>query len=331
MALRRSKRLAASTTPPPPRRSGRIRDIAERAARPRATIRINPALQQRRRDAAAAAAAAVAASPSPNRPTPAPAPAPDAAPGTPTPAATRVTRRTRRTVSPPEWMAWRQDFLQIQYGPQGRRRNRNLKCVVSVSQPPQGIYSRLQYHASFFLGNNKVATINAFRIDKTTTNAPNAEASWMGDFLNATRIENVRNERNGREVAKLLRACFRLDGVAKASVRAFRDEMTNEGVMIIDSVYVLDGYEGRGLMRPMLQMFRSGLQRLPEWFVFRGVLILSPARFEGELGSRWGDMSDSDVANTLRGMYERADNYQFCGNLPAWDETMIIMARMVED
>ncbi|KAF2165875.1 hypothetical protein M409DRAFT_23607 [Zasmidium cellare ATCC 36951] len=330
MAPRRRANTTA-TAREPARRSARLVAAAARAsgAPRRSTIRINPAAEARRRAAAEAAAAAIEASPEPEDIPAAPesTPPPEGSPslGSPTPPAEDT-----------NFLAYTTSYRTIQYGPRGEREERRLKCMLVVARPPPHVESRLRYYASFFLdGENgsedgpKVAVMSSYRIDKRTTNAPNAKASWIDDYLTVPDPNAL--SADSRELAKLLRSVFKVDGVAKHSIRALRNQMNRRGVMVIDVVNVFPAFQGRGLMRTILQMFRAALQELPEWFVFRDVLILNNARFTGEMGDTWGEMTDDAVANTLRNMYERMDNYQWCGNQTAWGEMMGIMARMVQD
>lgn len=79
----------------------------------------------------------------------------------------------------------------------------------------------------------------------------------------------------------------------------------------------------------MLQMFRHMLGTLPEWLCFSDVLVLTPGRLTDEKGNVWAEFTDEEVENTLRGMYEANDDYQWCGNLESVGYSVLVMARTV--
>ncbi|KAK0363611.1 hypothetical protein LTR59_005591 [Friedmanniomyces endolithicus] len=104
-----------------------------------------------------------------------------------------------------------------------------------------------------------------------------------------------------------LRALYTKDGTVKASNKAMVAELRDHGLMFIEMIHTIPPHAQRGLLRPMLTLFRSLLQQLPEWYAFDGLLVLVPAQPAGDRGDVWGD-SDQVEAQLTR-IYTRADEY----------------------
>ncbi|KAK3067027.1 hypothetical protein LTR53_016331, partial [Teratosphaeriaceae sp. CCFEE 6253] len=111
------------------------------------------------------------------------------------------------------------------------------------------------------------------------------------------------------ETQLCLQALFDKRGVVRPKVVALQQELRDHGLIFIQLVYTLDEYQKRGLMRPMLTLFRSLVRQLPEWFAFDDTLVLVPAKPDGSASDSWGRRRLGSVDNQLSSMYEKCDGY----------------------
>ncbi|KAK1074154.1 hypothetical protein LTR74_001401 [Friedmanniomyces endolithicus] len=173
--------------------------------------------------------------------------------------------------------------------------------------------ARLAYNACFYLNldpndpaaETLVSTIDAWRIEKRTSAKPKAKQGWIRDFLAA--IPRGKKDSHWRETWYCMRALYGKDGTVQASINNFAGDLRDDGLMFVEIVHTLPLYAGRGLLAPMLTLFRSLLQQLPEWFAFDGLLVLVPAPPAGERGNVWNKGVDAEAR--LAGIYNKADHY----------------------
>ncbi|KAK0288755.1 hypothetical protein LTR91_017389 [Friedmanniomyces endolithicus] len=192
------------------------------------------------------------------------------------------------------------------------RQNTRLTGELRIHQDEDQL-ARLGYNACFYLNldpNNPadetlVSTIDAWRIEKRTAAKPKAKQGWIRDFLAAT--PRGKKDAHWRETWYCMRALYGKDGTVQASIDDFAADLRDDGLMFIEMVHTLPLYAGRGLLAPMLTLFRSLLQQLPEWFVFDGLLVLVPAPPTGERGNVWNNVPDAEAR--LAAIYNRADQY----------------------
>jgi len=217
-----------------------------------------------------------------------------------------------------------------------------LTGVLQVYNDPRD-KARLEYRASFFLTHNLggprrqdwVGLLDAWRVEKSTTAKPMASNRWVQHFLEpafetfpqlsdaedsdldetkaaARTARLARREPQSahwKELASCLRALYTKQGELKMPVKAFRDELTNNSLIFIQMLETEERFQGQGLMRPMLKMFRTLLQRLPEWLALDGdaMLLLVPAAPGGPAGDMW--KNDEEVEKSLTQMYGKCDQY----------------------
>ncbi|KAK0953525.1 hypothetical protein LTR91_023804 [Friedmanniomyces endolithicus] len=206
------------------------------------------------------------------------------------------------------------DTVKCEYGDSdaGPRQNLQLTGELKIRQDPNQL-ARLAYNACFYLNldpadptrETLVSTIDAWRIEKRTVAKPKARNGWIHDFLSSTPKEDV--DDHWSETWQCLRALYTKDGTVKASNKAMVAELRDHGLMFIEMIHTIPPHAQRGLLRPMLTLFRSLLQQLPEWYAFDGLLVLVPAQPAGDRGDVWGD-SDQVEAQLTR-IYTRADEY----------------------
>ncbi|TKA62688.1 hypothetical protein B0A55_11507, partial [Friedmanniomyces simplex] len=210
--------------------------------------------------------------------------------------------------------------------------------------PDPNQLARLAYNASFFLNldpedpakETLVSTIEAWRIEKRTAAKPNAKEGWIHDFLRSKpRINNEDSDGDDHwiETWQCLRALYTMNGTVKASTQAFKTELLEDAVIFIEMIHTLPAYAGKSLLSPMLTLFRSLLQQLPEWFAFDGMLVLVPAQPAGERGDMWESVEQAE--KQLTGIYSRTDNYVLVVNrapIGGRNGTLIrVMGRKVTD
>ncbi|KAK1061443.1 hypothetical protein LTR74_011070 [Friedmanniomyces endolithicus] len=256
--------------------------------------------------------------PAPDAPAP-DAPAPDAPADAPAPADIANSNASAEAgddqdTAPNTPLASIRDSVMCQYrvGEDETRQHTRLTGELRIYQDEDQL-ARLAYNADFYLNldpndpaqGTLVSTIDAWRIEKRTAAKPKAKEGWIRDFLAAT----PRGKKDGhwRETWYCLRALYTKDGTVQASINNFAADLRDDGLMFIQMVHTLPLYAGRGLLAPMLTLFRSLLQQLPEWFAFDGLLVLVPAPPAGEQGVVWKNVADAEVR--LAGIYNRADQY----------------------
>jgi len=80
-------------------------------------------------------------------------------------------------------------------------------------------------------------------------------------------------------------------------------QLNDNSLLFIQMVYVFTAYRRQGLIGPCLNIFYQLLGDLPEWFLFRGSVILVPGQPAGARGESYGKRSAANVENILRGVY----------------------------
>ncbi|KAK0779821.1 hypothetical protein LTR91_016656 [Friedmanniomyces endolithicus] len=219
-----------------------------------------------------------------------------------------------QAAAPDHVLASIRDTVRCEYGDRdaGPRQNLQLTGELKIRQDPNEL-ARLAYNACFYLNldpahptrETLVSTIDAWRIEKRTVAKPKARDGWIHDYLSSIPKEDV--DDHWSETWQCLRALYTKDGTVKASNKAMVAELRDHGLMFIEMIHTIPPHAQRGLLRPMLTLFRSLLQQLPEWYAFDGLLVLVPAQPAGDRGDVW-ENSDQVEAQLTR-IYTRADEY----------------------
>ncbi|CAK3933181.1 Hypothetical predicted protein [Lecanosticta acicola] len=213
------------------------------------------------------------------------------------------------------------EVVQCQFGAGDNKQAGLLGGVLQVFADGQGVNSRLEYRATFDISPDDMnadeptfaGIIDSWRIDGATNARPSARASWIEELLVPTWNAAHPSGKSLAETRLCLQGVYNKNGRVKAAVPAthpLRQSLMDDGLIFIEMVGINEDLQGQGLLRPMLQCFRSMLQRLPEWFAFNDLLLLVPAPPDEGAGEVWAGTDDAEIENILTGVYQRTDQYQ---------------------
>ena len=189
-----------------------------------------------------------------------------------------------------------------------------LTATLQVCEDRYQHRSRLGYHCRFHLQRDlksndegeRCAEITAWRIAKTTDAQPRASAPWIQELLAPAQSQI---KKGLREATLCLKAMFPKDGAVRADKiqdDAIREKLVSDSLLFIELIVTLDGFQGQGLLTPMLSAYHQLLRILPEWFAFSGLSILVPGKPEN-FRSRYEKKSREEVEKDLTRAYSKRD------------------------
>jgi hypothetical protein len=133
-----------------------------------------------------------------------------------------------------------------------------------------------------------------------------------------------------REMGWCLQALYSRNGEPRPWTRARRVELLDNRLLFIQMVYTFRQFQANGLLRHALDAFNRGLGQLPEWFAFRGSLVLVPSPPVGDRGRVWRDTDDAEVERILRDVYHRRGAYEvWCDSVNVRRTAITVMGRVV--
>jgi hypothetical protein len=192
---------------------------------------------------------------------------------------------------------------------------------TSVHADPR-LRSRLGYRAKIFLMHtaakgrqrkDEIGYIEACRIARPNNQTPNADNdNWRRDFLSGEVDKSVREE--FEETARCLRALFKNKPVAdRGKVRHanHEDALSENPLLYIAMIYISPNFQRQGLLGTALILFHDLVDRLPEYFAFRGVVILTPARPADGKGDVWDGIEETKtIERILENSYRKYGGYE---------------------
>ena len=218
---------------------------------------------------------------------------------------------------------------------QFRKEQVKLRLTLRV-HGPNNLETRLGYRARLTLSgtdpaqpDNKsevIGYIHSWRMNKPTAAFPKgAKSACFREPLNVSKDGDVSNE-----VALCVLALFSNAGNVKQKAQAHREELLNNSLMFIETVWILPQFQGGGLLQHVLEAYHEALAALPEWYAFAGTIVLIPARPTGEKGNSWDPRSNDDVERILIHAYRTRGGYEvYVRNAPVKRVYVTVMGRTI--